>query len=398
MKWFTPTLTVIFTKHLLHHTISFPGRENKYYCSLEDILTFNLHFSQNKQRILPDIVATTKDVPPDVQRHSKRVDSDSDHTEERLKAIFQLHSMKLSEQTKTRRNSDPDKACLTRDLFPCDAAESANTKRSSMSSDSSSTKYEDVKYKKLEQKVKKKVRIDDSDHEESKHSKRSSSKDNHNIIRDHHHHGRSSRERDKSQEGQTRLTSSDVAHALLQHRSSHNNNNNSSGSSSLPSTPQSLRRSSHGGSLSSNIIISNSLNNSLSYLGDDGGQGGGGYQERRGSKGIIKPSAPRPVFTSDSDHLHAKVGYSNYQFHDSSSRPGFVFLGSSGHVIAECTGHPSNNKIIVKTVRDSMDDDDERGDKREVSLEEEFDEDKIYAAQILRTSVLIFERLKSCSQ
>ena len=147
MKWFTPTLTVIFTKHLLHHTTSFPGRENKFYCSLEDILTFNLHFSQNKQRILPDIVATTKDVPPDVQRHSKRVDSDSDHTQERLKAIFQLHSMKLSEQTKTRRNSDPDKACLTTDLFPCDAAESANTKRSSMSSDSSSTKYEDVKYK-----------------------------------------------------------------------------------------------------------------------------------------------------------------------------------------------------------------------------------------------------------
>ena len=245
--------------------------------------------------------------------------------------------------------------------------------------------------------MKKKVRIDDSDHEESKHSKRSSSKDNHNISRDHHHHGRSSRERDKSQEGQTRLTSSDVAHALLQHRSNHNNNN-SSGSSSLPSTPQSLRRSSHGGSLSSNIIISNSLNNSLNNLGDDGGQGGGGYQERRGSKGIIKPSAPRPVFTSDSDHLHAKVGYSNYQFHDSSSRPGFVFLGSSGHVIAECTGHPSNNKIIVKTVRDSMDDDDERGDKREVSLEEEFDEDKIYAAQILRTISLNFERLKSCSQ
>ena len=247
--------------------------------------------------------------------------------------------------------------------------------------------------------MKKKVRIDDSDHEESKHSKRSSSKDNHNISRDHHHHGRSSRERDKSQEGQTRLTSSDVAHALLQHRSNHNNNNNnSSGSSSLPSTPQSLRRSSHGGSLSSNIIISNSLNNSLNNLGDDGGQGGGGYQERRGSKGIIKPSAPRPVFTSDSDHLHAKVGYSNYQFHDSSSRPGFVFLGSSGHVIAECTGHPSNNKIIVKTVRDSMDDDDERGDKREVSLEEEFDEDKIYAAQILRTISLNFEHLKSCSQ
>ena len=110
------------------------------------------------------------------------------------------------------------------------------------------------------------------------------------------------------------------------------------------------------------------------------------------------PPALRPVFTSDSDHLHAKVGYSNYQFHDSSSRPGFVFLGSSGHVIAECTGHPSNNKIIVKTVRDSMDDDDERGDKREVSLEEEFDEDKIYAAQILRTISLNFERLKSCSQ
>lgn len=66
-------------------------------------------------------------------------------------------------------------------------------------------------------------------------------------------------------------------------------------------------------------------------------------------------------------------------------------------MIAECNGHPNNSKIIVKTVRDSVDENEEiQG--HEQSLEDEFDEEKIYAAQKLRTLSLHFERLKSCSQ
>lgn len=108
-----------------------------------------------KQRVLPDIVATTKDLPQENhcsenQKQNRRISSETEDAEERLKAIFQLHSMKLSEQTKTRRNSDPDlgnskRLTTTTDSYPgCDDV----TKRSSMSSDSSSnTKYEDVKHK-----------------------------------------------------------------------------------------------------------------------------------------------------------------------------------------------------------------------------------------------------------
>ena len=147
----------------------------------------------------------------------------------------------------------------------------------------------------------------------------------------------------------------------------------SGSSSSLPSTPQSLRRSSH----SSTNSHGGSLNNIISP------------QERRGSKGIIKPSVQRTRIVTDRDHLQTKVGYSNYHFFDSCSRPGFVFIGSSGHVIAECSGHPSNNKIIVKTVREASDEV-EDGE----FFEEEFDEEKIYASQKLRTISLKFESLK----
>lgn len=114
-------------------------------------------FSQNKmkQRVLPDIVATTKHLPQENssaenQKQNRRISSETEDTEERLKAIFQLHSMKLSEQTKTRRNSDPDPGCkrLTTTTDCYQASCDDPTKRSSMSSDSSSnTKYEDVKHK-----------------------------------------------------------------------------------------------------------------------------------------------------------------------------------------------------------------------------------------------------------
>jgi len=147
----------------------------------------------------------------------------------------------------------------------------------------------------------------------------------------------------------------------------------SGSSSSLPSTPQSLRRSSHGSTNSHG----GSLNNIISP------------QERRGSKGIIKPSVQRTRIVTDRDHLQAKVGYSNYHFFDSCSRPGFVFIGSSGHVIAECSGHPSNSKIIVKTVREASDELEE-GE----AFEEEFDEEKIYASHALRSISLKFESLK----
>lgn len=43
-------------------------------------------------------------------------------------------------------------------------------------------------------------------------------------------------------------------------------------------------------------------------------------------------------------------------------------------------------------------DENEEMQGHEQSLEDEFDEEKIYAAQKLRTLSLHFERLKSCSQ
>ena len=116
----------------------------------------------------------------------------------------------------------------------------------------------------------------------------------------------------------------------------------------------------------------------------------GGGQERRGSRGIIKPRVARPVLQcGELDHLHAKVGYSNYNFYDSCARPGFVFIGSSGHVIAECAGHPTNTRVIVRTVRDAAD-----TDTLDTEPEEDLDEEKIYASQKLRTISLKLESLK----
>ena len=71
--------------------------------------------------------------------------------------------------------------------------------------------------------------------------------------------------------------------------------------------------------------------------------------------------------------------YHNYHFTDTTSRPGFVFLGNSGHVVAECHGHHTNSRIIVKTVRDEINEDQDN-----TVVEEEFDEEKICAAQKLR--------------
>jgi len=95
--------------------------------------------SSREKHFLPDVVATaTTEAKP---KHRLKDFEDLEAENDRLKAIFQMHSIKISE--KTRRNSQPDKAGLTAgELLPCD-----NTKRSSMSSDSSSTKYEDVKIK-----------------------------------------------------------------------------------------------------------------------------------------------------------------------------------------------------------------------------------------------------------
>ena len=71
--------------------------------------------------------------------------------------------------------------------------------------------------------------------------------------------------------------------------------------------------------------------------------------------------------------------YSNLQFYDTTTRPSYVFLGQSGRVVAECPGHPNNSRIIVKTVRDEINSDQENN-----VMEEEFDEEKICAAQKLR--------------
>ena len=173
------------------------------------------------------------------------------------------------------------------------------------------------------------------------------------------------------------------------------------GSSSLPSSPGSVRRGRCGPGFSvltpANLSLYSGGSNgggsnhggSLNNL-PSGGGGGGGGQERRGSRGIIKPRVARPVLQcGELDHLHAKVAYSNYNFYDSCARPGFVFIGSSGHVIAECAGHPTNTRVIVRTVRDAAD-----TDTLDTEPEEDLDEEKIYASQKLRTISLKLESLK----
>ena len=191
--------------------------------------------------------------------------------------------------------------------------------------------------------------------------------------------GRSKDTRNLSEVRSAVLTSAEVAQALLSHQPRDKRgcvtSVTSGGSSSLPSTPGSVRRGSGGSS---------------------GGHGGSLTNiregERRGSRGIIKPSVQRRVRVTEEDHLHDKVSYAGYDFYDSSSRPGLVFIGSSGHVIAECPGHPTNTRIIVRTVREGGDTED-KGDN--CDEEEELDEEKIYAFQKLRTISLKLENLKS---
>ena len=191
--------------------------------------------------------------------------------------------------------------------------------------------------------------------------------------------GSSKETRNPSEVRSAVLTSSEVAQALLSHqprdkRGCVTSTAGGSGSSSLPSTPGSVRRGSGGSS---------------------GGHGGSltniRETERRGSRGIIKPSVQRRVRVSEEDHLHDKVSYTNYDFYDTSSRPGLVFIGSSGHVIAECPGHPTNSRIIVRTVRESGETQD-TGDN--CDEEEDLDEEKIYAFQKLRTISLKLENMK----
>ena len=117
------------------------------------VLTSNLPVLCSKaRRPLPDVVATTtassnssnNNNNHKQQQHSKHKSRDFEELaaeNERLKAIFQLHSIRYSDSSRSRRNSDPDKKCVT-DLLPCDS-----TKRSSVSSESSSAKCEDVKAK-----------------------------------------------------------------------------------------------------------------------------------------------------------------------------------------------------------------------------------------------------------
>ena len=189
------------------------------------------------------------------------------------------------------------------------------------------------------------------------------------------------------------LTSGEVALQLLR---GERRGGGAAGSSSLPSSPGSVRR----GRCGPGFSVLTPANLSLYSGGSNGGgsnHGGslnnlpsGGGQERRGSRGIIKPRVARPVLQcGELDHLHAKVAYSNYNFYDSCARPGFVFIGSSGHVIAECAGHPTNTRVIVRTVRDAAD-----TDTLDTEPEEDLDEEKIYASQKLRTISLKLESLK----
>ena len=190
------------------------------------------------------------------------------------------------------------------------------------------------------------------------------------------------------------LTSGEVALQLLR---GERRGGGAAGSSSLPSSPGSVRR----GRCGSGFRVMMPANLSLYSGGSNGGgsnhggslnnlPSGGGGQERRGSRGIIKPRVARPVLQcGELDHLHAKVAYSNYNFYDSCARPGFVFIGSSGHVIAECAGHPTNTRVIVRTVRDAAD-----TDTLDTEPEEDLDEEKIYASQKLRTISLKLESLK----
>ena len=192
--------------------------------------------------------------------------------------------------------------------------------------------------------------------------------------------GRSKDNRNPPEVRSAVLTSADVAQALLSHQPRDKRGcvtsvtSGGSGSNSLPSSPGSVRRGSGGSS---------------------GGHGGSltniREAERRGSRGIIKPSVQRRVRVTEEDHLHDKVSYSSYDFYDTSSRPGLVFIGSSGHVIAECPGHPTNSRIIVRTVREGGETEDNTDNCDE---EEELDEEKIYAFQKLRTISLKLEKLK----
>ena len=93
---------------------------------------------------------------------------------------------------------------------------------------------------------------------------------------------------------------------------------------------------------------------------------------------------PQSYITVDDEYQSSRVRYHNYHFTDTTSRPGYVFLGNSGHVVAECHGHPTNSRIIVKTVRDEESD-------QVTGTEEEFDEEKICAAQKLRLISLSME-------
>lgn len=113
------------------------------------------------KQTLPDVVANVADSQHQhshsTSHHKHRLKEEFEELEaenERLKAIFDLHSISYNEQSssKSRRNSDPEpggKNSSVSEVFAGD--NSRQTKRSSMSSESSegrsSTKYEDVKAK-----------------------------------------------------------------------------------------------------------------------------------------------------------------------------------------------------------------------------------------------------------
>ena len=114
-------------------------------------------YSKVKQT-LPDVVAATTDYhhhhsthPQSPQKHRLKEFEELEAENERLKAIFDLHSISFNEHSssKSRRSSEPEpggRNCVTGAL-PGEQS-SQQTKRCSMSSEGSgSTKYEDVRVK-----------------------------------------------------------------------------------------------------------------------------------------------------------------------------------------------------------------------------------------------------------
>jgi len=111
--------------------------------------------------------------------------------------------------------------------------------------------------------------------------------------------------------------------------------------------------------------------------------------KRRMSK--TNPSSLKPSTHSSVTYNKKSSKVKSFPNHADNNTPGFVFLGSSGQVLAECKGN--SRHVIVKNVRSSVCDSRITGEDVDVG-EEEFEVDKILASQRLREISLRMEKSK----